>query len=196
MLGLMQSQPLLISSLIEFAARNHADGEIVSRRVEGDIHRYTYKDLAARSRQLANKLDAMGLVPGMPHFSFISLGLVAAGGAVNQRPQFVHCRGVSPGQIVADIHRRPGLCSGQGAALEQPVTLVQRLWGQMGHALFVDEAVHIRPGGRAPRGIQPEHSDDEPWQKTLLYCHANCHTSRHATQRPTGYAVMVTRAVV
>ena len=57
MLGLMQSQPLLISSLIEFAARNHADGEIVSRRVEGDIHRYTYKDLAARSRQLANKLD-------------------------------------------------------------------------------------------------------------------------------------------
>ncbi|EFI63761.1 long-chain-fatty-acid--CoA ligase, partial [Comamonas thiooxydans] len=45
MLGLMQSQPLLISSLIEFAARNHADGEIVSRRVEGDIHRYTYKDL-------------------------------------------------------------------------------------------------------------------------------------------------------
>ena len=81
MLGLMQSQPLLISSLIEFAARNHADGEIVSRRVEGDIHRYTYKDLAARSRQLANKLDAMGLVPGMPHFSFISLGLVAAGAA-------------------------------------------------------------------------------------------------------------------
>ncbi|NIF82761.1 fatty-acid--CoA ligase [Comamonas sp. Tr-654] len=64
MLGLMQSQPLLISSLIEFAARNHADGEIVSRRVEGDIHRYTYKELAARSRQLANKLDAMGLAHG------------------------------------------------------------------------------------------------------------------------------------
>ena len=64
MLGLMQSQPLLISSLIEFAARNHADGEIVSRRVEGDIHRYTYKELAARSRQLANKLDAMGLAQG------------------------------------------------------------------------------------------------------------------------------------
>ncbi|WP_043005230.1 3-(methylthio)propionyl-CoA ligase [Comamonas testosteroni] len=64
MLGLMQSQPLLISSLIEFAARNHADGEIVSRRVEGDIHRYTYKDLAARSRQLANKLDAIGLAQG------------------------------------------------------------------------------------------------------------------------------------
>ena len=36
MLGLMQSQPLLISSLIEFAERHHGDAEIVSRRVEGD----------------------------------------------------------------------------------------------------------------------------------------------------------------
>ena len=61
MLGLMQSQPLLISSLIEFAERHHGDGQIVSRRVEGDIHRYTYKELAARSRQLANALDAQGL---------------------------------------------------------------------------------------------------------------------------------------
>ena len=64
MLGLMQSQPLLISSLIEFAARHHSDAEIVSRRVEGDIHRYTYKDLAARARQLAHALDGMGLAQG------------------------------------------------------------------------------------------------------------------------------------
>ena len=61
MLGLMQSQPLLISSLITFAERNHGDGEIVSRRVEGDIHRYTYRDLARRARQLANALDGLGL---------------------------------------------------------------------------------------------------------------------------------------
>ena len=61
MLGLMQSQPLLISSLIEFAERHHSDGEIVSRRVEGDLHRYTYKALAARARQLANALDKEGL---------------------------------------------------------------------------------------------------------------------------------------
>ena len=64
MLGLMQSQPLLISSLIEFAARHHGDGEIVSRRVEGDIHRYTYRDLAARARRLAHALDAMPLALG------------------------------------------------------------------------------------------------------------------------------------
>ena len=37
MFGLMQNQPLLISSIIEFAQRHHGDGEVVSRRVEGDI---------------------------------------------------------------------------------------------------------------------------------------------------------------
>jgi 3-(methylthio)propionyl---CoA ligase len=61
MLGLMQDQPMLVSSLIEFAARHHADAEIVSRRVEGDLHRYTYREAAARSRQIAQALDRLGL---------------------------------------------------------------------------------------------------------------------------------------
>jgi 3-(methylthio)propionyl---CoA ligase len=61
MLGLMQSQQLLLSSLIEHADRHHGEGEVVSRRVEGDIHRYTYKQVATRSRQVANALDAMQL---------------------------------------------------------------------------------------------------------------------------------------
>ena len=64
MLGMMQSQQLLISSLIEFADRHHGEGEIVSRRVEGDIHRYTYKDLALRSRKVANALDSLKLAFG------------------------------------------------------------------------------------------------------------------------------------
>ena len=61
MLGLMQDHPLLISSLIEFAERHHGEGEVVSRRVEGDLHRYTYTDVARRARQAANALDAMQL---------------------------------------------------------------------------------------------------------------------------------------
>ncbi len=61
MLGLMQDQPLLISSLIEFADKHHGDGEVVSRRVEGDIHHYTWSDVASRSRQVANALDSMKL---------------------------------------------------------------------------------------------------------------------------------------
>jgi 3-(methylthio)propionyl---CoA ligase len=61
MLGLMQTHPLLISSLIVSAERHHADGEIVSHRVEGDIHRYTWRDVARRSRQLARALDQADL---------------------------------------------------------------------------------------------------------------------------------------
>ena len=61
MLGLMQDQPLLISSLLAHAQRHHGDTEIVSRRVEGDIHRYTYRDLADRSQGVAQALDHMGL---------------------------------------------------------------------------------------------------------------------------------------
>ncbi|VTU32982.1 Long-chain-fatty-acid--CoA ligase [Variovorax sp. PBS-H4] len=57
MLGLMQDQPLLISSLIEFAERHNGDGEIVSRRVEGDIHRSNWRQIASRARQVANALD-------------------------------------------------------------------------------------------------------------------------------------------
>jgi len=62
MLGLMQSQPLLISSLIDFAERHHGDAEIVSRRVEGDIHRYRWRDVAVRARQVAHALDGMNLL--------------------------------------------------------------------------------------------------------------------------------------
>lgn len=62
MLGLMQNQPLLISSLIEHAERHHGDGEIVSRRVEGDLHRYTWRDVARRARQVGNALDGMQLL--------------------------------------------------------------------------------------------------------------------------------------
>ncbi|MET3916344.1 acyl-CoA synthetase (AMP-forming)/AMP-acid ligase II [Variovorax sp. OAS795] len=62
MLGLMQDQPLLISSLIEFAERHHGDAEIVSRRVEGDIHRSTWSKIASRARQVANALDGEQLL--------------------------------------------------------------------------------------------------------------------------------------
>lgn len=64
MLGLMQNHSLLISSLLRFAERHHPDGEIVSRRVEGDIHRSSYKALAQRARQVANGLTALSVGPG------------------------------------------------------------------------------------------------------------------------------------
>ena len=64
MLGQMMQQPLLISSLLRHAARHHGEQSVVSRRVEGDIHRYTYRDLARRSRQMAKAMAALGVQPG------------------------------------------------------------------------------------------------------------------------------------
>jgi fatty-acyl-CoA synthase len=64
MLGLMQTQPLLISTVLEFAARHHADTEVVSKTVEGPIHRYTYAEAERRARKLANLLTSMGVNTG------------------------------------------------------------------------------------------------------------------------------------
>jgi len=61
MLGQMMQMPLMISSLIVHAERHHGEQEVVSRRVEGDIHRCTYKDIARRSRQVANALAGLGV---------------------------------------------------------------------------------------------------------------------------------------
>jgi len=62
--GQMMDQPLLISSLIKHAERYHGDTEIVSRTVDGSIHRYTWSEAAQRARQLANALLALGVEPG------------------------------------------------------------------------------------------------------------------------------------
>jgi fatty-acyl-CoA synthase len=64
MFGLMQHHPLLISSLIQHAERHHGQQEVVSRRIEGDIHRTTYRQLAARARQLAKAMAALGVGDG------------------------------------------------------------------------------------------------------------------------------------
>ena len=61
MQGLMMDVPLMISSLIRHADRCHSDTEIVSRTVEGPVHRYTYHDAHVRSRQLARALSRLGV---------------------------------------------------------------------------------------------------------------------------------------
>ena len=64
MMGLMQQHPLLISGLIEFAARFHGDTEIVSRRVEGDRHRSSWGQVRRRAMRIAHGLDQWGLPRG------------------------------------------------------------------------------------------------------------------------------------
>lgn len=64
MIGQMMDRPLLISSLLDFALVNHPQSEIVTRRVEGDIHRYTWKEAADRSARIANALTRLGVKTG------------------------------------------------------------------------------------------------------------------------------------
>ena len=53
----MMNRPLLISSLLEHALVAHPHQTIISRAVEGGIHRYSYADAAGRAKQLANALE-------------------------------------------------------------------------------------------------------------------------------------------
>ena len=64
MRGLMMDKPLLISSILEYAARYHGATEIVSRTVEGPIHRYDYAGAQSRAKKLARALAALGIGEG------------------------------------------------------------------------------------------------------------------------------------
>src|SRR5678815_69110 len=61
MQGLMMDQPLLVSSLIRHAERHHGAVEVVSKQVDGSMHRYTYREAHARARCLANALQKLGV---------------------------------------------------------------------------------------------------------------------------------------
>src|SRR5256884_2940293 len=60
----MMDMPLLVSSIIAHADRSHGDTEIVSRTVEGPIHRYTYGEAHRRSKRLAQALARLGVREG------------------------------------------------------------------------------------------------------------------------------------
>jgi len=64
--GLMMETPLLITSLIRFAAQFHGDTVITTRGVEGEgaVRHSTYADVYARAQRLANALVAAGVKPG------------------------------------------------------------------------------------------------------------------------------------
>jgi 3-(methylthio)propionyl---CoA ligase len=64
MLGLMQQKNLLLSSIIQHAARWHPNGEIVSRVNETSLHRSDYATIEHRSRRLANVLRRLDVKPG------------------------------------------------------------------------------------------------------------------------------------
>lgn len=64
MQGLMQDWPLLAHKVLDHAATYHPDQEIVSRSIEGPIHRQTYSDLNRRARKLASGCQKRGIKLG------------------------------------------------------------------------------------------------------------------------------------
>jgi fatty-acyl-CoA synthase len=62
--GLIMDMPLLLSGIIEHAAAQYGDAEVVSRETHGPLFRYTYADCAVRARKLANALAGLGLPAG------------------------------------------------------------------------------------------------------------------------------------
>jgi len=61
MQGLMQDWPLRMSKIIDHAAANHGEREVVSRLVEGAIHRTTYGEIQSRARKVAKALSKLGV---------------------------------------------------------------------------------------------------------------------------------------
>jgi acyl-CoA synthetase (AMP-forming)/AMP-acid ligase II len=64
LMGQMMQMPMMVSSVIRHAARHAADTEVVSKRVEGDIHRTHWAGIEKRSRQLAQAFARLGCQPG------------------------------------------------------------------------------------------------------------------------------------
>jgi fatty-acyl-CoA synthase len=64
MLALMMDRPLTLPSILEHAALYHGDREVVTRTVEGPIHRYGYAEALGRAKQMAKALLALGVKPG------------------------------------------------------------------------------------------------------------------------------------
>jgi fatty-acyl-CoA synthase len=62
--GLMMDRPLLVSSVIDYAAEVFPNVEIVSQTVEGGLHRYGYAQARQRIGRLANALLRLGVKPG------------------------------------------------------------------------------------------------------------------------------------
>ena len=64
MMGLMMDRPLLTTAILQHAVRTYPDVPIVTRTVEGPMHRYTIGEAAKRIAQLANSLKKAGVKKG------------------------------------------------------------------------------------------------------------------------------------
>ena len=64
MLGRMQDWPLLMHKIIDFAAIQFPDQEVVSRTVEGPMNHTNYRDIRHRALKVAKRLHRDGIKLG------------------------------------------------------------------------------------------------------------------------------------
>jgi len=64
MLGLMQDWPLLCHRIIDHAALNHGERPIISRSIEGPMHRTNYAEIRARALRGSQRLERDGIKLG------------------------------------------------------------------------------------------------------------------------------------
>lgn len=92
MKGSMMDYPLTLQAILERIPKIYAAVEIVSRRPDGSLHRYTYLDFYRRTKALAEALHRAGLQPGdrvatlcWNHYAHLEVyfGVPAAGGVVH-----------------------------------------------------------------------------------------------------------------
>src|SRR5262249_22331657 len=62
--GLMMEYPLTLSTIFRHAEALFGRQEIVTRRPDKSLHRYTYADFTSRARRFAAALQSLGVVPG------------------------------------------------------------------------------------------------------------------------------------
>ncbi len=63
MLGQMMTAPLTISSLVDHAARYHADTEIFSVQTAGGVETTSWREVGANAHRLGDALTKLGLEP-------------------------------------------------------------------------------------------------------------------------------------
>jgi len=64
LMGQMMTMPLMIGSVLRHAARHAGEVEVVSKRVEGDVHRTNWAGIEQRARKLAQAFARLGCEPG------------------------------------------------------------------------------------------------------------------------------------
>ncbi len=64
MLGQMQDWPLLIHRILDYARAQHPQRAVISRSVEGPMHRTTYAEIHKRARRLSKRLERDGIRAG------------------------------------------------------------------------------------------------------------------------------------